>query len=255
MLVNQMTTDTMLFILETVALSQQHPSTVVRIAALFLTWTGFGKSGCCCLTSFRGQGMLLLEARGMTWRTKGVDYLLHLEHSFCGAPFLHDPARPGPLRMKSQTEITELAKASPQSVFLQTTHIHVWVEGGKSGKSDSSEELFSPSRSWSVMTRECNSQLLFFFNCLISYVPGRSTFWEFYPRGYGPLLLSLWSWKRLLWPNGQLQMWDTHRSIWMRLWEGLLRERSTVWMHRWVSGLSPTTSVIGCCVTNEPETL
>lgn len=157
MFMDQMTTDMMLFILETVALSQQHPSTVVRIAVLFLTWTGFGKSGYCCLTSFRGQGMLLLEARGMTWRTKGVDYLLHLEHSFCGAPFLYDPARPGPLRMKSQTEITELAKASPQSAFLQTTHIHVWVEGGKSGKSDSSEELFSPSRSWSVMTRECNS--------------------------------------------------------------------------------------------------
>lgn len=44
----------------------QHPYSVVRMVVLFLTSTGFGKSGYCRLTSARGQGTLLWEARGMT---------------------------------------------------------------------------------------------------------------------------------------------------------------------------------------------
>lgn len=167
----------------------------------------------------------------MSWRTECMDYLMLLEIPLCGNSLLPDPTWPRALRMRSQNEVAELANANPQSVFPQTAHIRMWVVGNR-GKPDRLEKLFSPACSWSVMTRQCNNKLLICFDRLISYVPGRSAFWEFYPRGYGPLLISLWSWKRLLWPNGQLQMWNTHGSIWMRLWEGLLWERSAVWMHR-----------------------
>lgn len=56
----------------------QHPYSVVRMVVLFLTSTGFGKSGYCRLTSARGQGTLLWEARGMTSKTECVNYLLQL---------------------------------------------------------------------------------------------------------------------------------------------------------------------------------
>ena len=79
----------------------------------------------------------------------------------------------------------------------------------------------------------------------------RSAFWEFYSRGHVPLLLSVWSWQRLLRPNGKLQVRDTHGSIWVHLREGVLRERSTVWVHRWVSG---RTLSVSCCVKSDPQT-
>lgn len=78
--------------------------------------------------------MLLLEARGGIRRTKCVNYLLHLEIPVYAASFLTDPEWPETLGMMSQTKITELAKTNPQSMFLQTTHIHMWVEVGNSGK-------------------------------------------------------------------------------------------------------------------------
>lgn len=65
---------------------------------------------------------------------KCANYLLHLEIPVYTASFLPDPEWPAALRMKSQTEITELAKTNPQSMFPQTTHIHMWVEVGNSGK-------------------------------------------------------------------------------------------------------------------------
>lgn len=109
----------------------QHPYSVVRIVVLFLTSTGFGKSGYCRLTSARGQGTLLWEARGMTRRTECVNYLRQLDIPLRRASFLPDPAWPRALRMRSQNEVTGLANANPQSVFLQTAHIHMWVEGGR----------------------------------------------------------------------------------------------------------------------------
>lgn len=99
----------------------------------------------------------------MTWRTECVNYLLQLEIPLCRASFLPDPAWPRALRMRSQNEVTELANANPKSVLLQTAHIHMWVEVENWGKPDRLEKLFSPACSWSVMTRQCNNQLLIYF--------------------------------------------------------------------------------------------
>lgn len=88
----------------------------------------------------------------------------------------------------------------------------------------------------------------------LSYVLGRSAFWEFYSRGYVPLLISVWSRQRLLWPDGKLQVWDTHGSFWVHLWEGILREGSTVRMHRWVPSLCVAVSVVFSCVGICPHT-
>lgn len=81
------------------------------------------------------------------------------------------------------------------------------------------------------------------FFIALCHVICRSTFWEFYSRWHGPLLISLWRRQGLLWPNGKLQVWDTHRPFWVHLWKGVLWERSAVWMHRWVSTLCITVSV------------
>ena len=108
-----------------------------------------------------------------------------------------------------------------------------------------------------LVTRECNIPLLilffFFFYDLPVVCACRSAFWEFYSRGYVPLLLSVWSRQRLLWPDGKLQMWDSHGSVWVHLWEGLLRERSPVRMHRWVSGLCQLYQLPCCSVGKKPH--
>ena len=105
-----------------------------------------------------------------------------------------------------------------------------------------------------LVTRECNIPLLIpFFYDLPVVCACRSAFWEFYSRGYVPLLLSVWSRQRLLWPDGKLQMWDSHGSVWVHLREGLLRERAPVRMHRWVSGLCRLYQLPCCSVGKEPR--
>lgn len=141
-----------------------------------------------------------------------------------------------------------LAERNSQSVIVQITHIHVWVQVGSSWEWDRYEKIFFSNLHLNFSFRDCNIRLLIhFFFYPLSCVIGRSAFWEFYSRGYVSLLISVWSRQRLLWPNGKLQMWDTHRSIWVHLWKGVLRQRSAVWMYRWVSSLCVSLSVM-CAV-------
>lgn len=71
-----------------------------------------------------------LGARAVISSTKCANYLLHLESPVDTASFLPDPEWPEALRMKSQTEITELAKTNPQSMF-PTNNTHSYVGGGR----------------------------------------------------------------------------------------------------------------------------
>lgn len=126
----------------------------------------------------------------------------------------------------------------PQIPSLYLCKSHTFLFGWEWGAIGNLTEM----KRYFLVTRECNIPLLipssfFFFYDLPVICACRSAFWEFYSRGYVPLLLSVWSRQRLLWPYGKLQMWDSHGSVWVHLWEGVLRERSPVRMHRWVSGL------------------
>lgn len=85
--------------------------------------------------------------------------------------------------------MTALAETKSQPVVVRRTHLHIWVGGVGRWELDGYEKLFSPICTSVFTTGECTIELLICF--LLPCVIDRSAFWEFYSRGYVPLLVSV----------------------------------------------------------------